>query len=245
MERKYTVYMHINQCNKKKYIGITSDLPETRWRNGKGYKDQVFGKAIEKYGWNKFSHWIIAENLTQSQAESLEIALIEAFDTQNPECGYNITSGGGATLPSLCKQVYQYDKNGDLVGQYISYKQAERLSGFRADAIGLVCLKQRHTTGGYVWSNIPLSKEEVFSSFRQGEEARIAGTQLGITNAVKKISKRVQQLDPVLDIVIAEYSSQREAARAVGIDQKGISAATRGKQKTAGGYRWRIVENKS
>lgn len=241
MERTYIVYMHINQCNKKKYIGITSDLPETRWQNGKGYKDQVFGKAIEKYGWDKFSHWIIAENLTQSQAENLEIALIEAFNTQNPNYGYNVSSGGGATLPNLYKQVYQYDKDGCLVGYYPSYKQAEKVSGCRADLIGLVCSKKRYTSGGYVWSNTPLQKEEALLSFKKGEEAKIAGGQQGIAHAVEKISKKVQQLDPVTGEVIAEYLSQREAARKIGIDQKGISEVTRGKRKTAGGYCWRVI----
>lgn len=53
-EKQWCVYMHINNVNRKKYIGITSQDPEDRWKNGKGYKSQtVFWNAVEKYGFNR------------------------------------------------------------------------------------------------------------------------------------------------------------------------------------------------
>lgn len=36
----YTVYIHINKQNKKKYIGITSMSVKERWKNGYGYSDK-------------------------------------------------------------------------------------------------------------------------------------------------------------------------------------------------------------
>lgn len=33
----WTVYAHINKTNNKIYVGITSQIPEKRWLNGKGY----------------------------------------------------------------------------------------------------------------------------------------------------------------------------------------------------------------
>ena len=56
-EKKYCVYVHTNKANGKKYIGITCRNPEVRWRNGAGYKRHPkFYAAIQKYGWDGFTH---------------------------------------------------------------------------------------------------------------------------------------------------------------------------------------------
>ena len=241
MERKYTVYIHENQINGKKYIGITCDAVESRWRNGKGYSTQVFGRAIEKYGWDNFSHKIIQEGLSKEEAERLEIQLIKQYNTQNPDYGYNIAAGGGATLPSMYCEVFQYSSSGDLIGRYNSYKQAEKETGTRADEIGLVCNGTRYTANGFVWSNKKLSKDDVKEQIKQAQINLDIGRNNGITNAVKKISMKVQQIDPKSGKVVAEYPSQREAARTLNIDQKGISNVIRGKQKTSGGFIWKAI----
>ena len=64
---KYTVYVHINKINHKKYIGITKQKPEDRWgKNGENYKESPhFYAAIQKYGWDNFEHIILKENLTK------------------------------------------------------------------------------------------------------------------------------------------------------------------------------------
>jgi len=47
MENEWQVYIHINKINNKKYVGITSEKdPNKRWKNGLGYKRQIFYKAI-------------------------------------------------------------------------------------------------------------------------------------------------------------------------------------------------------
>ena len=100
-ERRWCVYMHTNKINNKVYVGITNQKPEVRWRNGKGYqKDQsVFYRAIKKYRWDGFEHIIFAENLTESEANQMEMRLIALYKTnccryKNPEYGYNMTDGG-------------------------------------------------------------------------------------------------------------------------------------------------------
>lgn len=91
--KNYTVYMHISPSNKR-YIGITSINVNQRWKNGNGYKGQVFYNAINKYGWDNFQHIIIAKGLTEEESKWLEIELIREFDTTNPKYGYNVTKGG-------------------------------------------------------------------------------------------------------------------------------------------------------
>lgn len=86
--------MHISPSDKK-YIGITSQKPESRWRNGKGYKgNQYFINAINKYGWENFQHIIIAKGLTEEEACWLEIELIREWNTTNKDKGYNVLLGG-------------------------------------------------------------------------------------------------------------------------------------------------------
>lgn len=99
---KFTVYIHTSPHGKK-YVGITSQIPEKRWGyNGRGYIDNKhFYSAICLYGWNNFKHEIIAENLDLIEASDLESSLISKFDAINPKYGYNQTTGGNWSKPSL------------------------------------------------------------------------------------------------------------------------------------------------
>lgn len=95
----YTVYMHKNKTNGKKYIGITGREPEVRWKHGKDYKTcTAINRAFEKYGWNGFDHIILFSGLTKEEACAKEIELIEKYNTRDPSYGYNICVGGSGTL---------------------------------------------------------------------------------------------------------------------------------------------------
>lgn len=92
---KYCVYCHTNKINNKKYVGITSEKPEKRWKNGLGYKhNDYFFNAILKYGWEEFSHEILYTDLSKHDAEQIEIRLIDKWNLTNREKGYNIEGGG-------------------------------------------------------------------------------------------------------------------------------------------------------
>lgn len=95
-ERKYSVYMHRNRFDDKKYFGITCRPLDKRWGHGLGYKKQSrFYNAILKYGWDEgFDHVILAVDLTEECAKDIERLLIAVFNTQNREFGYNLTAGG-------------------------------------------------------------------------------------------------------------------------------------------------------
>ena len=97
-ERIYTVYMHTNLENNKKYVGLTSQKPRVRWGYGYGYeKCPYFFNAIKKNGWNGFSHEIVLQNLTKDEAEMFEIAMIKYYNTTDKEFGYNIDNGGNSS----------------------------------------------------------------------------------------------------------------------------------------------------
>lgn len=126
--KNYTVYMHISPSNKR-YIGITSTSVERRWKNnGDGYKDQVFYRAIQKYGWDNIQHIIVAKGLTEEDAKWLEIELIREFDTTNKYKGYNVSTGGDGS--NGCKHTEEAKKK-------IS---ESKLGGNSYNAVKVVCL---------------------------------------------------------------------------------------------------------
>lgn len=90
----FTVYMHVNKINQKKYIGITSQKPEHRWQSGHGYRSQYFARAIKKYGWENFDHFILCEGLEEDEAKQMEIQLIAEHKANEAEYGYNHSIGG-------------------------------------------------------------------------------------------------------------------------------------------------------
>lgn len=91
----YCIYTHTNKTNGKTYVGLTSMLPEERWRCGKGYhKGTHFRNAIDKYGWDGFEHKIIKDNLTKEEAGYWEQYYISFYNSADRQYGYNMSFGG-------------------------------------------------------------------------------------------------------------------------------------------------------
>lgn len=98
--RCYTVYMHTSPSGKR-YIGITKQSVEERWKNGWGYYTQlIFYRAILKYSFENFKHEIIASGLSKEEAIDLEKELIKKYQTTDRRYGYNITEGGETMSPN-------------------------------------------------------------------------------------------------------------------------------------------------
>ena len=104
----YYVYLHNNKINNKKYIGITKQKPEERWGlNGKNYySSPYFYSAIKKYGWDNFEHIVLYDNLTKEEACQKEIELIQKYQTQDKQYGYNIMEGGNT--PAMPIEIREY-----------------------------------------------------------------------------------------------------------------------------------------
>lgn len=90
----YIVYRHINKTNGKVYIGMTLQKVENRWKSGGGYHSRDFSEDIKKYGWDGFTHDVIANGLSKEDASELERILIKSFKSNDPKYGYNRTKGG-------------------------------------------------------------------------------------------------------------------------------------------------------
>ena len=124
IDRLYCVYIHTNKLNNKKYVGITCRHPEVRWNNGRGYlTNSHFWRAIEKDGWNNFSHEIIAEGLTKQEAHRLETELIQLHKTTDSAYGYNHSCGGEGGARYLLETDRQAARKTTYKKQYKKLKQ--------------------------------------------------------------------------------------------------------------------------
>ena len=107
MNRNYCIYKHTNKINHKVYIGMTNNH-KRRWaNNGKEYepkegRNSRFWSAIQKYGWDGFTHEILITGLSLKEAENAEIKAIAKYDSTNRYKGYNIAKGGNGGL--ICEK---------------------------------------------------------------------------------------------------------------------------------------------
>lgn len=123
INKQYKIYAHINKINGKVYIGQTCYRNiNQRWRHGEGYKHSPhFYNAIQKYGWENFEHIILFEDICGYElADAIERELIQKYQSNNSEYGYNISSGGsyGRTLTDETKNKIRISKIGDKNPNY-------------------------------------------------------------------------------------------------------------------------------
>lgn len=240
---RWCVYAHISPSNKY-YIGITSQKPNERWRNGKGYKGcTYFNNAIQKYGWNNFQHEIIASNLTEQEAKNFEKLLIKKLKSNDERYGYNLTEGGdgacGLVMSEESKQllrdarsnpVCQFDLDLNFIKEYSSANLAEQCTGIWQSMI-LGCCHNKigyKTAGGYVWifkADLPNVNFDEYKKLLKHE----------------KLPKPVCQFSLSMEF-IAEYESIGHASRITGIASPDISHALSGRCQQSGGYIWILKE---
>ena len=100
----YVVYVHQNKTNGKRYIGITNNTSKRWYGKGKHYEGcPYFFNAIQKYGWDNFTHEIIERGLSIEEANEREQFYIAKYRSTEKEHGYNITTGGNCAPTMLGK----------------------------------------------------------------------------------------------------------------------------------------------
>ena len=165
--KKWKIYVLINKKNGKKYIGTTSQNVNKRWCNGVNYRNQPFGKEIQKYGWSNFEHFVLIENLEEDTAFEVEKALIKKYKTNEKEYGYNVSSGGkGCKLTPTsetrkklskankgknAKSVYQYSLDGKFMKEWKSTTEIREVLGFKKWGILSCCVGKQNKAYGYIW----------------------------------------------------------------------------------------------
>lgn len=249
MKKEYCVYVHINKVNEKRYVGITSQKPQRRWRNGKGYlQNPHFKSAIEKYGWDGFEHYVLMAGLTKEQAVRWEQALIAQWDTTNPDRGYNVGLGGEGTNsvsdetrdkmrirnfkwyanhPEAKERrwhgVEQYDRNGNWMRSFESILEATQVTGIGHPCIIRCCKGKSHTAGGYQWR---YSTDKVAQLEKKSKWQKFRIAQYDIEGQLVRI-----------------YESVKDAETALGLKHPSrITYACSGYRKSAHGYMWKYID---
>lgn len=238
----YIVYMHTTPSGKR-YIGITSQLPCQRWKRGKHYKTQVFGRAVEKYGWDNIKHEILHTGLTEEEAKAKEIELIAKYRTTEYEYGYNITQGGNTSSnkgkPPTEKQLNCLKKGWkesekrkrkviclETLKVYDSIVEAKTDTGATNISSCLATKGVYKKSGGYHWSYYDSSKDDEYYNTLLTE----------MTKTSHKLSRAIICLE-----TMETYSSIQEAIRQ-GIATHRIVYCLKNGYGVSGGYHWAIFD---
>ena len=218
--------------------------------------------AIRLYGWDQFMIEILysfpKEGNWKERLDELEIQEIARRGTLAPH-GYNNETGGNknkvlhedtkALMSSVrsgeshamfgkhhteearellkganVKAVQQWSKDGkELLRTFESVEEAAGGNGALAVNIGRVCngKEGRKTAGGFHWKFVNREAPKV-------------------SNQLLKFTK-IQQWSFDLKTLVAEYDTIREAALATNSGSRSISRCCKGKGRSAGGFKWKVV----
>ena len=231
MKKEYCVYVHTNKANGKRYVGITCQNPEDRWKAGSPYKRcPYFYKAIQKYGWDGFTHDVLWDGLTRDDAVEWERLLIREWKCADNRYGYNIALGGEGNemySPQMKKKMSEsaIQRNQDPQ-KFKNICEGNRRRWKNAAEHEKASKGLRN-----YYTNNPSRREEI-SEERKRYFAK---------HPEKKKTRAVEQFT-IDGTFLRSWTSMTEVERALGISSHNISAVCRGRRKVAGGYAWRYKD---
>lgn len=218
----FIVYEHIFP-NGKKYVGITCQRPNRRWRNGKAYNQNIrMSNAIKKFGWNNIEHLILAENLTQEEAEAIEIGLIADHNLMDPECGYNNAPGG------------THPRHSAEIRRKIGLKSIGRTHSeeFKQQMRELNSGKNNYMYGKH---HSEITRQKISEARRK---QHLPGANKGKFGSDHPSSRKIACIDISTNQTVKEFGSVNEAQKEIRVSMSCLQAALHGHQKTCAGFRW-------
>ena len=221
----YYVYQHINKINGKRYIGITKQNPESRWgTDGTNYKSSpYFYSAIQKYGWDNFSHEILFNGLTKEEACDKEIELIAYFQTQDKQHGYNIMEGGSAPV----------------IPEEVRKLMSEKMRGNK-NGLGHACPEEKKRK---------ISEAQKGRKLTEEHKAKLSMAKKGCNHASpsaetrKKISDSHAKKQVYCEENDVVYESIQSCAKELSLDPTEVCACCKGKHKSTHGYHLRYYND--
>lgn len=261
----YTVYRHVAP-NGKIYIGITQQDVRSRWQNGKGYHhNKHFKSAIKKYGWENFIHEILFVGLSKKEACEKEKELIEKYNSNDPDYGYNQSSGGesgnfGRKHREETKRKMSEAQRGEKnhgFGKHLSEETKEKLRKANKGKVMSEEAKQKISKankGRLPWITGKHWPPEMRERMRERQKGVLLSeeTKRKISEAHKGKPLSKDHVAKIAEshkkkVVCIEtgkvFDSVKEAAQSIQLNRSNISNHLAGRLKTAGGYHWRWYDN--
>lgn len=240
MNKKWIIYKHTNLINQKVYIGQTCESLSVRSGvNGLRYArtSPIFWKAIQKYGWENFSHEIIEDNISsKEEANKREQYWIKYYDCcilDGKDKGYNINRGGQGFTSEFASQISKQNWENEEYRQkfckpvicvntqkiYPSIIEASLDTGINKTGIAKACAKVHHSAG-----IDELGQMIQWEYYEEGKKY-----------TYKDPKKEDKKFTKVICTTTGEiFDNITEAAKKYNINRSCISACVHGSQKTSG-----------
>lgn len=270
MDAMYKVYKHENLINGKVYIGITSMSVQKRWENGNGYARQpLFWRAIQKYGWDAFSHEVLIDGLSKGEAEEKEIEFISFYKSDDPRNGYNIQHGGATygkhSIDTRRKMSVAH--RGKVITLEQRHKISETLKGRTMPLETRLKISASNSGEKAYWygkvgpakgrkappdelqrrsesqkgKTLSDDTKRKISESLKGEKSPWLGRK-HTTESLEKMRQNATNKRPVRCVESGVvYDSISEAGRETGINYRNIHAVCAGKRSVASGFHWEYV----
>jgi group I intron endonuclease len=205
---------------------------ERRARGGRAYSGcTAFYKAIQKYGWDNFTHEVLESGLSYDDACEKERHYIKLFHSLISEMGYNLETGGGANTS---------------VNEETKKKISEKLTGRKGTPHTPESKKKlsearrgKKMPPRSEESRRKLSQALKGRTFTPEHRAKISKSKSGAATSGKNNSHPRAVLCVETGVI---FDTIKEAGEFKGGSSKNIIACCRGRLNTSGGYHWRYAD---
>lgn len=227
----YCVYKHTSPSGKS-YIGLTCQGMERRARKGEGYKEcSAFYNAIQKYGWDNFSHDVLEDHLSFEEACEKERRYIAEYQSLTSQNGYNLENGGrvNATVSEETRK---------KIAQTLTGRKRQPLSDETRKRISKAHVGKKHLPKSAETCR-KLSDAHKGKVFSEEHRRHISDSKKGVyAGANNPRARKVRCIETG-----AVFPTIKDAGLFIGGSPKNIISVCRGNLKTSGGYHWEYADS--
>ena len=193
----YTIYLHTNTANNKRYVGLTKLSMAERWKQheyqalNRKKGCPIFFAAIRKYGSDAFTHEVLEETDTLGAASDAEQWWIAHFCSDDRRFGYNMELGGSAPMSAETRAKMSASRKGHptspetrkKIGEANKKQSAESREKGRQARIGMKRSEETRATMKAAYAARPNK------SFSDAHRAKISAAGLGRKMSDEAIEK--------------------------------------------------------